>query len=198
MLVVPDGENKRPKLAKDIKQFYIGNGPNIFSPKHVGRANLLPATPLKAESEFNLIDGFVAANNPTMAAIMRIAREVILDKNSDFPTSVNYKNFIVISIGTGSVKMGKENHHCKNFLRIQPKELSKTMFEMDNATKDNMGDLIKIGEEVLKDRISVMDVHSAMYKQLAELGTHEEELTRLAKILSDERRLRLERTNNNI
>jgi patatin-like phospholipase/acyl hydrolase len=53
--------------------------------------------------EYDLIDGGVAANNPTMAAISRVTHE-ILRGNTDFHPNVNYENFLVLSIGTGSVK----------------------------------------------------------------------------------------------
>ncbi|KAG8090147.1 hypothetical protein GUJ93_ZPchr0011g28438 [Zizania palustris] len=56
--------------------------------------------------EFHLVDGGVAANNPTMVAMSVISKEV-LQGNEDFkqdkPTKYK-KNFLVISIGTGSAK----------------------------------------------------------------------------------------------
>lgn len=60
--------------------------------------------------EFNLVDGGVAANNPTLIAIGEIAKQVI--RNSETPQSQNTKdmedteerNFLVISIGTGECK----------------------------------------------------------------------------------------------
>ncbi|KAL4564415.1 hypothetical protein LXL04_028479 [Taraxacum kok-saghyz] len=61
--------------------------------------------------EFNLVDGGVAANNPTLIAIGEIAKQVIRN-NSETPQSQNTKdmedteerNFLVISIGTGECK----------------------------------------------------------------------------------------------
>ncbi|KAK1587539.1 hypothetical protein Q3G72_013989 [Acer saccharum] len=57
--------------------------------------------------EFNLIDGGIAANNPTLVAISEVMKQ-ITKKNSDF-LSVDdlqfyYDRFLVISIGTGSKK----------------------------------------------------------------------------------------------
>ncbi|KAF8650892.1 hypothetical protein HU200_063805 [Digitaria exilis] len=52
---------------------------------------------------YHLIDGGVATNNPTMLAISRVAREVVR-KNPDFHPDVDYKSFVVISIGTGSAR----------------------------------------------------------------------------------------------
>ncbi|KAG7943669.1 hypothetical protein I3843_15G053700 [Carya illinoinensis] len=60
-------------------------------------------------SEFNLIDGGVAANNPALVAINQVTKE-IFDANPDFfpikPT--DYGRFLVISLGTGSGKIEKK------------------------------------------------------------------------------------------
>ncbi|CAL9127206.1 unnamed protein product [Musa textilis] len=55
---------------------------------------------------YNLIDGGVAANNPTLVAMSQIKKEIAL-MNKDFANfkSIDYHNFIVISIGTGSAKI---------------------------------------------------------------------------------------------
>ncbi|KAK4488369.1 hypothetical protein RD792_004130 [Penstemon davidsonii] len=53
-------------------------------------------------TKFNLIDGGVAANNPTLVAISEVTRE-ISNKNSDlFP--VDFGRLLVISLGTGARK----------------------------------------------------------------------------------------------
>ncbi|GAY31857.1 hypothetical protein CUMW_283630, partial [Citrus unshiu] len=54
--------------------------------------------------EFNLIDGGVAANNPTLVAISEMTKHIL--KNPDFcPINpLDYTRFLVISIGTGSKK----------------------------------------------------------------------------------------------
>ncbi|KAL4307966.1 hypothetical protein AHAS_Ahas06G0272500 [Arachis hypogaea] len=55
--------------------------------------------------EFNLIDGGVCANNPTLLAMNQITKQII-DENTDFlaikPT--DYGRFLIISIGTGAAK----------------------------------------------------------------------------------------------
>ncbi|TVU24247.1 hypothetical protein EJB05_26668 [Eragrostis curvula] len=59
--------------------------------------------------DYHLIDGGVAANNPTMVAMSMLTKEV-LRHNPDFhpekPTE--YKNYLIISIGTGSPKQAKQ------------------------------------------------------------------------------------------
>ncbi|XP_065875600.1 patatin-like protein 1 [Euphorbia lathyris] len=58
--------------------------------------------------EFNLVDGGVAANNPTLVAIGEVSKQII-KKNSDFFKSMDYEKLIVISLGTGSKTDGKFN-----------------------------------------------------------------------------------------
>ncbi|KAJ4767650.1 Patatin [Rhynchospora pubera] len=58
--------------------------------------------------EFNLVDGGVAANNPTLTAISHVSREVVLGNKERFPVEpTNYDKFLVISLGTGSNKSTK-------------------------------------------------------------------------------------------
>ncbi|KAL7159531.1 hypothetical protein ABFS83_01G033700 [Erythranthe nasuta] len=55
--------------------------------------------------DFNLIDGGVAANNPTLVAVREVTKE-IMRKNPDFfPIQpFDYRRLLVISLGTGSAK----------------------------------------------------------------------------------------------
>ncbi|KAL6654178.1 hypothetical protein ACP70R_007643 [Stipagrostis hirtigluma subsp. patula] len=56
--------------------------------------------------EFHLVDGGVAANNPTMVAMSMLTKEVLrhnLDFNLGKPAE--YRNYLIISLGTGSAKM---------------------------------------------------------------------------------------------
>ncbi|KAK1588591.1 hypothetical protein Q3G72_024803 [Acer saccharum] len=59
--------------------------------------------------EFNLIDGGIAANNPTLVAISEVMKQ-ITEKNLDFPSmdDFHYDRFLVISIGTGSKRKEKK------------------------------------------------------------------------------------------
>ncbi|XP_022144334.1 patatin-like protein 2 [Momordica charantia] len=55
--------------------------------------------------EFNLIDGGVAANNPTLVAIGEVTKEVIRENPDFFAIKpMDYKRFLVISLGTGAPK----------------------------------------------------------------------------------------------
>ncbi|KAL3753898.1 hypothetical protein ACJRO7_001182 [Eucalyptus globulus] len=58
-----------------------------------------------AVREFNLIDGGVAANNPTLVAISEVMKEIIKGSPDFFPIKpMDYGRFLVISLGTGSAK----------------------------------------------------------------------------------------------
>ncbi|KAJ0025136.1 hypothetical protein Pint_08815 [Pistacia integerrima] len=55
--------------------------------------------------EFDLIDGGVAANNPTLVAISEVTKEITRGSPDFFPIKpTDYGRFLVISIGTGSPK----------------------------------------------------------------------------------------------
>ncbi|RLM59005.1 patatin-like protein 1 [Panicum miliaceum] len=56
----------------------------------------------KPGREFHLVDGGVAANNPTMVAMSMLTKEV-LRHNPDF-RPVEFGNFLIVSIGTGTPK----------------------------------------------------------------------------------------------
>ncbi|KAI6700074.1 hypothetical protein NL676_014398 [Syzygium grande] len=54
--------------------------------------------------EFNLIDGGMVANNPTLVAISEVTRRILNEDPhfSDIKSPVDYTRFLVISLGTGS------------------------------------------------------------------------------------------------
>ncbi|XBI08383.1 hypothetical protein VPH35_136124 [Triticum aestivum] len=61
------------------------------------------------DREYHLIDGGVAANNPTMAAMSMITKEV-LRRNPDFTHGkpAEYHRYLIISIGTGTAKQAEK------------------------------------------------------------------------------------------
>ncbi|XP_034569635.1 patatin-like protein 1 isoform X3 [Setaria viridis] len=73
--------------------------------------------------EFHLVDGGMAANNPTMLAMSMLTKEV-LRRNSDFHLnrdSVDYRDYLIISIGTGSAKQSEKYtaHQCAKWGPVQ-------------------------------------------------------------------------------
>ncbi|KAF0906402.1 hypothetical protein E2562_009753 [Oryza meyeriana var. granulata] len=55
---------------------------------------------------FNLIDGGVAANNPTLLAITHVSKQILLGNKDFFPIKpTDYGKFMILSLGTGSAKI---------------------------------------------------------------------------------------------
>ncbi|KAG8362729.1 hypothetical protein BUALT_BualtUnG0046500 [Buddleja alternifolia] len=60
---------------------------------------------------------------------------------------------------------------------------------VDIATKENLDDLVKVGEKLLKKAVSRVNLENEIYETCNQ-GTNEEALIRLAQVLSKEKRLR--------
>ncbi|KAI9113309.1 hypothetical protein K1719_015834 [Acacia pycnantha] len=188
------------------------------------------------EREFNLIDGGVAANNPTLVAMNQITKQ-IMDENPDFYAlkPLEIRRFLIISLGTGTPKNDQRftaqlaakwglldwlsqggstplvdvftqssadmvdfhvatvtqalqcEHH---YLRIQDDTLTGTDCSVDIATKENLQKLEQIGERLLKNPVSRVNLETGQFEAVENGGTNEEALVRFAKTLSQERRLR--------
>ncbi|KAJ0025163.1 hypothetical protein Pint_08828 [Pistacia integerrima] len=190
--------------------------------------------------DFNLIDGGVAANNPTLVAIGEVTKVITRGSPDFLPIKpMDYERFLVISLGTGSAKKeGKYSaeeaakwgvlgwltsggstplvdvftqasadmvdlhisvvfqalHSEKNYLRIQDDKLNGVVSSVDIATKNNLEDLVKVGENLLKKPVSRVNVESGIFQPFNNGETNEEALIRFAKLLSDEKRLRQARS----
>ncbi|KAG6777358.1 hypothetical protein POTOM_017179 [Populus tomentosa] len=185
--------------------------------------------------EFNLIDGGVAANNPTLVAISEVSKEINRDNPDFFPIkTMEYDRFVVLSLGTGTAKSeGKYDadeaakwgilgwltsghstplvdiftqasgdmvdfhlhtvfHALKseeNYLRIQDNSLTGTLSSVDVATKENLQNLVKVGEALLKKLVSRVNLGTGLFEPINKM-TNEEALIKLAKLLSREKHLR--------
>ncbi|KAL0372376.1 UNVERIFIED_CONTAM: Patatin-like protein 2 [Sesamum calycinum] len=80
-------------------------------------------------------------------------------------------------------------HSQNNYLRIQDDTLTGAMSSVDVATKENLEDLVKVGEKLLKKPVSRVNWETGIYEP-SNQGTNEEALIRLAEVLSKEKRLR--------
>ncbi|KAJ6843394.1 patatin-like protein 2 [Iris pallida] len=186
---------------------------------------------------YNLVDGGVAANNPTLTAMNEVSREIIMQGENPFPIGpTDYGKFLVISLGTGSAKQDEKlsakevskwgvlgwlynkgttpllnifnqasadmvDIHASvlfkalrsevNYFRIQDDHLTGDTSSMDLSTKENLSRLVEIGEALLKKPASRVNIETGLAEPCAEGGTNEEVLAHFAKLLSEERRIRL-------
>ncbi|CAI0553699.1 unnamed protein product [Linum tenue] len=62
--------------------------------------------------EFNLIDGGIAANNPTLVAITEVTKQIMKNPGGCSMKPMEYGRFLVISLGTGSNKT-EEKYNAK-------------------------------------------------------------------------------------
>ncbi|VVA24777.1 PREDICTED: patatin [Prunus dulcis] len=76
-----------------------------------------------------------------------------------------------------------------NYLRIQDDTLKGTVSSIDNSTKENLENLAKIGEELLKKPVSKVNLETGSFGP-SKRETNEQALTRFAKLLSQEKHLR--------
>ncbi|KAL4196940.1 hypothetical protein AMTRI_Chr04g185620 [Amborella trichopoda] len=189
---------------------------------------------------FHLVDGGVAANNPTLVAVGEVTREIFRKNPDFFPIKpMDYGRFLVISLGTGSPKstdnysakdaakwgvlgwlyhnggtplidtfthassdmvdfhlsvVFRALHSERNYLRIQDDTLTGHASSVDIATKENLENLVMIGSDLLKKPVSRLNMETGLFEPVEGEGTNEQALTRFAKLLSDERRLRMQRS----
>lgn len=188
---------------------------------------------------FNLVDGGVAANNPTLVAMGEVSKEINRESPDFFPVKpTDYGRFLVLSLGTGTAKTEEKyvankaakwgvlgwltsdnstplvdifthassdmvDLHLgtvfqalrseKNYLRIQDDTLTGTLASVDIATKENLENLVKVGEGLLKKPVSRVNLDTGVYEPANKL-TNEEALITFAARLSHQKQLRLVRS----
>ncbi|CAL5187909.1 unnamed protein product [Lathyrus oleraceus] len=193
--------------------------------------------------EYNLIDGSVCANNPTMVAIREVTKDMIRQPQgrSVNDAGVGLDRFLVISIGTGSNKSEKKynakmvakwgaltwlfnsgatpvidcfneasidmvDYHNSvlftalqsqdNYLRIQDDTLEGELASVDLSTTDNLNNLVKVGENLLKKKFTRVNLDSGIYETVPDKGTIQEELKRFANLLTEIRKQKKSKNQN--
>ncbi|KAK0606329.1 hypothetical protein LWI29_036606 [Acer saccharum] len=186
---------------------------------------------------FDLIDGAVAANNPTLLAISHATKDLLKYKNRPI---LDARHMLVLSLGTGESKKEQKYSAAKssewgmttwiyeggktpiidiftdassdivdfhvstlfqsinctsNYLRIQDDSLSGDAASVDIATNENLKKLAEIGKDLLKEPVSRIDVETGRFLNVEGEGTNEDALTKFAKLLSTERKIRTQHIN---
>ncbi|ESW32825.1 hypothetical protein PHAVU_001G020200 [Phaseolus vulgaris] len=181
---------------------------------------------------FDLIDGGVAANNPTLVAMAEVTNKISHEGRcaSLNVEAMQYDRFLVISLGTGSQKQEPKysakdaaewgtlswvsplidafgqassdmvDFHISsvfralnsehNYLRIQDDTLTGNLSSVDMATKENLLQLVAVGESLLKKKVSKINLKTGLYEFSDSDETNEEALRRFAIRLSKQRKFR--------
>ncbi|KAG2238470.1 hypothetical protein Bca52824_092262 [Brassica carinata] len=186
--------------------------------------------------EYNLIDGGIAANNPTLCAIAEVTKQIVKKNPAMGDISpLDYTRVVVISLGTGSIRNEEKYdaimaskwglvswicadgsspiidcyneaiqdivdyqscvvfqalHSETNYLRIDDDTLKGDIGSVDISTEKNMEGLVEVGKALLKKNVSRVNLETGHYEPISDHVTNEEALKRVAKILSEERKLR--------
>lgn len=83
--------------------------------------------------------------------------------------------------------LGRESNH----LRIDDDTLQGDLASVDIATKKNLNNLVEVGKKLLKKPVSRINLATGLNEPIKNAVSNEEELKRFAKLLSEERKLRL-------
>ncbi|GMN22239.1 hypothetical protein TIFTF001_051190 [Ficus carica] len=94
---------------------------------------------------------------------------------------VNYYNCVFFHA------MGCQSNH----FRIDDGTLQGDLASVDKATTTNLNNLVEAGKKLLKKPVSRINLATGLYEPIQNGPSNEEELKRYAKLLSDERKLRL-------
>ncbi|KAK6939576.1 hypothetical protein RJ641_029107 [Dillenia turbinata] len=137
---------------------------------------------------------------------------------------MDYGRFLVISLGTGSSKLvqqfngddvakwglldwltkGRSARLLHAFFRASSDmvdyhnctddSLTGNLASADVATKENLDNLVKVGEELLKKPVAWVNLETGIYEPIDGQTTNQEALVRFAKQLVEERHRRLARS----
>uniref|UniRef100_A0A6N2KW92 Patatin n=1 Tax=Salix viminalis TaxID=40686 RepID=A0A6N2KW92_SALVM len=144
-VIIPafDIKEFRPTIFSTLKTFV---GPTSAAPYYFPPYNFETSKP------FNLVDGGVAANNPTFLAVC----EAMKEKKTDF------HKFVILSLGTGAANESGKLECFKysglehNYTRIQV-ELKHSEAQMDNSSKENLENLEKIGQKLATNNDATLE-----------------------------------------
>ncbi|MBA0648109.1 hypothetical protein Goklo_015895, partial [Gossypium klotzschianum] len=145
--------------------------------------------------EFHLIDGGVAANNPTLVAMSEVAKEINRESSDFFHIKPNdYARFQVLSLGTGSQNPEEKYPAHKaakwGVLGWLTSEHSSPLIDVFMQASSDMVDFhLATVFRALHSEHSYLRIQTGKFEPVDQ-GTYEEALIRLAEVLSEEKRLR--------
>ncbi|OMO96217.1 Patatin/Phospholipase A2-related protein [Corchorus olitorius] len=159
---------------------------------------------------FYMTDGGVAANNPTLLAITEASKERNLD-------IMDCSNLLVLSLGTGSTKRNTHIHVTysdwgpiewllqglgdgsiplvtdlmdASDAMVDTDSLENTEASMDDSSEQNLNNLDKIGNDLLKMPVSAVNLETGLLEPIDEKVTNEAALIDFATKLVAERNRR--------
>ncbi|KAL9330028.1 hypothetical protein ACSQ67_005031 [Phaseolus vulgaris] len=143
---------------------------------------------------------FLFSSYQTLVAMNEVTKQIMKQNSDFFPMKpLEYSRFLIISIGTGTAKNEEKINGqiaakwgLLDWLAYNGSTPLTDVFtqSIDIATKENLQKLCEIGQNLLKKPVSRINLVNGLFEPLANGETNQEALTRFAKILSQERRLR--------
>ncbi|CAL5364040.1 unnamed protein product [Camellia sinensis] len=130
--------------------------------------------------QFNLVDGGVVANNPTLVAIGEVAKEINREHSDFFPIkSTNHGKFLVLSLGTGSAKKD-EKYNAKEAAKwgVLGWLTNSASTPLVNVFTEASGDIMDLHISTIFQALHFENNYLRIQENLENLGTNEEALIR--------------------
>ncbi|CAH1439189.1 unnamed protein product [Lactuca virosa] len=196
---------KNPSLDAKLSDICIGtSAAPTYLPSHSFQTK---DTEGKLLREFNLIDGAITANNPTLVAISEAQGHQNFKKSmmqQSHPVGGFWVGWLVEALtplvdvftqASGDMvdyhisTVFQALHSEENYLRIQDDTLSGDLTSMDLATHENLENLVKVGQELLKKQVTKVNFGTGISEPYHHT-TNEMALIKFAKILHQEKNVR--------
>nr|XP_043616557.1 patatin-like protein 3 [Erigeron canadensis] len=113
------------------------------------------------DREFNLIDGGIAANNPSLTAIGEVTRQIVKsDTNFSGISPLDFTRFLLISLGTGTQKL-KPQYDAKMAAKwgVLGWLVNNGSAPLIDAFNQASGDLVVIHNDVVFEALKSVDNH---------------------------------------
>uniref|UniRef100_A0A166AZR0 Patatin n=1 Tax=Daucus carota subsp. sativus TaxID=79200 RepID=A0A166AZR0_DAUCS len=190
MLAAPDKDNK-PLFAASDTQVALTQ---IFNEILKGNFEFIDIKPMDTTKMLVLSLGTGAAKLEAKYNASMVAQwspiNWIFDKGAT-PLidvySASSADMVDIQVSSLFQSLGAE----KNYLRIQDDNLIGNTTSADIATTTNMEALADIGNKLLEKSVARVNIDTGAFEPVVGEGTNSDALTRFAKLLSDERKIRI-------